>query len=122
MRIRALPLPVFALLTCTFTAVAIDQLRVRDPKAWWRYGQGTVEKSVVSVRPVGVYMEYGIYLTFSARGLGYPHYDSMEVRCDGQAAGTRTIQFDAAQLPSGVYVYRIQAGHYSATRKLLLIK
>lgn len=37
-------------------------------------------------------------------------------------AGTHTVQFDATELPSGVYVFRLAAGNYSETRKLLLIR
>ncbi len=37
-------------------------------------------------------------------------------------AGTYEVEFDAANLPSGVYFYRIEAGKYSDTKKLLLLK
>jgi hypothetical protein len=92
MRARPLLLSFIVLFAAVLTAGATDQLRIQDPKSWWRNGQGTIEKSVVSVRPVGVYMEYGIYLTFSARGLGYSQYDTMEVQ----------FQFD---LPAGSIVH-----------------
>jgi photosystem II stability/assembly factor-like uncharacterized protein len=39
-----------------------------------------------------------------------------------QSAGYKSVQFDATNLPSGVYLYRMQAGTYSATKKLLLMK
>jgi hypothetical protein len=39
-----------------------------------------------------------------------------------QTAGSHALQFDAGDLPSGVYFYRFQAGSYSATKKLLLLK
>ena len=36
--------------------------------------------------------------------------------------GTFTVQFDAGNLASGVYYYRIQAGQFSAARKMLLMR
>lgn len=37
-------------------------------------------------------------------------------------AGSHTVTFDATRLASGVYIYRIQAGSFIATRQLTLIK
>ena len=39
-----------------------------------------------------------------------------------QNAGSYSINFNASSLPSGAYFYRIQAGNYSQTMKLLLLK
>ncbi len=39
-----------------------------------------------------------------------------------QSAGTHSVQFNAADLPSGVYFYRLEAGDQSSTKKLLLLK
>lgn len=38
------------------------------------------------------------------------------------SAGTHKAQWDAAGLPSGVYFYRIQTGHFTATKKLMLLR
>ncbi|HFE53381.1 MAG TPA: T9SS type A sorting domain-containing protein, partial [Bacteroidetes bacterium] len=37
-------------------------------------------------------------------------------------AGHHEVTFSAEGLPSGVYIYRIQAGSFTATRKLTLLK
>jgi hypothetical protein len=37
-------------------------------------------------------------------------------------AGEYMIEFNASQLPSGVYLYRLSAGSFSLTRKMILLK
>jgi hypothetical protein len=37
-------------------------------------------------------------------------------------AGTYSIKFDANTLPSGIYFYRIEAGSFTAIRKMILMK
>jgi len=37
-------------------------------------------------------------------------------------AGRHTIAFDAGSLPTGMYLYRLEAGSFTAARKMLLIK
>jgi hypothetical protein len=39
-----------------------------------------------------------------------------------RTAGTHTATFDAGRLTSGVYLYRLQAGGYSAIGKMMLVK
>jgi hypothetical protein len=39
-----------------------------------------------------------------------------------QSAGYHSITFSAGNLPSGVYFYRLQAGTYTDTKKLLVLK
>jgi hypothetical protein len=39
-----------------------------------------------------------------------------------QAQGRYEVKFDASQLSSGVYIYRIQANDYIASRKMMLLK
>jgi hypothetical protein len=39
-----------------------------------------------------------------------------------QTAGYKSVDFDASHLASGVYFYRLQAGSFVQTRKMLLMK
>jgi hypothetical protein len=39
-----------------------------------------------------------------------------------ETAGVHSVRFDASGLPGGVYFYRLQAGMYHDTNKLLLVK
>nr|HPN75216.1 T9SS type A sorting domain-containing protein [Candidatus Neomarinimicrobiota bacterium] len=36
--------------------------------------------------------------------------------------GEYTVEFDGSYLPSGTYFYKIQAGNFSSTKKLILLK
>ena len=39
-----------------------------------------------------------------------------------QAAGTHQVQFGATGLPSGLYLYRIDASHFTEVRRMVLVK
>ena len=39
-----------------------------------------------------------------------------------KAAGNYSVDFNASKLTSGMYVYNIQAGNYTATKKMMLLK
>ncbi len=39
-----------------------------------------------------------------------------------QAPGTYSVQFDASELPSGIYFYTLRAGNFAATKKMILLK
>ncbi|NIX01744.1 MAG: T9SS type A sorting domain-containing protein, partial [Phycisphaerae bacterium] len=38
------------------------------------------------------------------------------------AAGVHEISFDGRELPSGIYFYQMEAGKFSETRKMILMK
>lgn len=39
-----------------------------------------------------------------------------------QSPGNYEVKFDASNLPSGIYFYKLQAGNFDSTKKLILIK
>jgi hypothetical protein len=41
---------------------------------------------------------------------------------DTQLAGTFEVTFDATGLPSGMYFYRLEAGNYVETRRMVVVK
>jgi Ca-activated chloride channel family protein len=57
-----------------------NQLRVGDPRNSWQTYQGTIEEVSLTVSPKGLFMEYGLYLTFSSRGTEWTNQkDTLEV-------------------------------------------
>ncbi len=47
----------------------------------------------------------------------------VSVLVDGEKeAGSYTIEYNAAKMPSGIYIYRIQAGKFVQTKKMVLLK
>ncbi len=66
------------LLAFFVTGHCIERLYVDDPQNPWRNGTGTIEEVVISVRPAGIYMEVGLYLTFSADGVSFPPNTQLE--------------------------------------------
>lgn len=39
-----------------------------------------------------------------------------------QASGFKSVEFDASHLASGVYIYKLTARTYAASRKLIVVK
>lgn len=70
------------------------------------------------------------YISYSIRGLGFVRlkvYDVLgrEVATlvnEVQDSGFKSVEFDGSNLPSGVYLYRLVAGSFSTTKKMLLIR
>lgn len=54
-------------------------LRVSDVRNSTYSTQGTIEECLLSVRPKGLFMEFGLYLSFSSRGSNFKPSDSLEV-------------------------------------------
>lgn len=77
---KLLTILIYLLLFIPGYVFASDNLRVLDPQASWRYAQGNIEDATISMRPRGLYMEYGVYLTISARGANFSANDNLEVQ------------------------------------------
>ena len=73
------------LLSCLMLIAVINlfgynDLKVGDPRNTWWTNQGTIEKASLTVRPKGLFMEYGLYLTFSSKGSNWTsQLDTLEV-------------------------------------------
>lgn len=70
----------FVLLLGVINVFGYNDLRVGDPRNGWWTSQGTIEEALLTVRPKGLFMEYGLYLTFSARGTNWTSVnDTLEI-------------------------------------------
>jgi hypothetical protein len=64
-------------------AKANFNLTVGDPReGWWTNQQGTIEEATLTVHPRGLYLEYGLFLTFSAADASFQPDDSLEIVLD----------------------------------------
>lgn len=71
---------VITLLLCSSHLFGYNSLTVGDPRASWYTYQGTIEEATLAVRPKGIFIEYGLYLTFSSRGTVWNNVnDTVEV-------------------------------------------
>jgi hypothetical protein len=59
---------------------AYTSLYVQDPRNWGGLQMGTIEEAVVTLKPLGIYMQTDLYLTFSARNTSYNSSDTLEVQ------------------------------------------
>jgi len=48
--------------------------------------------------------------------------EMIELVNEEKTAGTYNVEFNASSLPSGIYYYKLQAGEYTATKKMILLK
>jgi len=81
MKQKILLLSISLLILSTSTLFSTDRLYIRDPQNW-RVGTGTIEDATISVKPNGLYMEVGLYLTISSKGLNFYGQDQLEVEFD----------------------------------------
>jgi len=70
-----------ALIILPSALYSANRLLIRDPQSW-RYGTGTIEDATISIKPKGIYMEVGLYLTISSKGLNFYGQDQLEVELD----------------------------------------
>lgn len=54
-------------------------LTVGDPRNTWWTEQGTIEEAEIHVRPNGIFMDFDLFLTFSARDSYFSSFDTLEV-------------------------------------------
>ncbi len=66
-------------LLCCRIASAYTYLQVQHPQQTWRYTRGEIKEATLSVRPLGLYMEYGLYLTLAAPANYFTAQDSVEI-------------------------------------------
>ena len=68
------------LIFCITNVFGYNNLRVGDPRNSWQTSQGTIEEASLTVAPKGLFMEYGLTLSFSSRGTGWTNVkDTLEV-------------------------------------------
>ncbi|MBK9248997.1 MAG: hypothetical protein IPM69_13005 [Ignavibacteria bacterium] len=64
-----------------FTEASSQSLKVQDVRQTWRQDNGSIDSAVMTVKPVGAYFEYGLYLTLSAKGTSLTNVsDTLEIQ------------------------------------------
>lgn len=72
---------IFLLQLFSVFAQSLDYLFVLDPRQGWNRAKGRIEEVLITARPRGLYMEYGMFLTISAKGtfLDNTSYQNLEI-------------------------------------------
>lgn len=73
-------LSIIALFLFTTSSYAYTSLYVSDPQEWSVGGQGSIDQATLTIKPAGVYLQYELFLNFSANELGYSVEDTLEVQ------------------------------------------
>ncbi|MFA6482605.1 MAG: VIT domain-containing protein [Bacteroidales bacterium] len=63
---------------------AQNTLWISDPQVGWNWQRGTISEASLSVHPKGLYLEYGLYLTFSVASNNYNAATQLEIALDFQ--------------------------------------
>jgi hypothetical protein len=81
------------LLTLFLSIYGYSWLNVNNPhSASWNSGQGSIDEATLTIEPKGAFMEYGVYLTFSAKNAGYSESDTLEITYSFELPGNSMIQ------------------------------
>ena len=74
---------IIILLFSLINVFGYNNLYVGDPRNSWQTNQGTIEDASLTVSPKGLFMEYGLYLSYSSRGTNWTQAkDTLEVTLD----------------------------------------
>lgn len=105
-------------LVVSLTTTGVSELTNSTPHTWslgQNYPNPFNPATVISYQiPVNTYVTLKVYDM-----LGREVKTLVNER---QTAGTHLVTFDAGNLASGVYFYRMQAGSFVQTKKLILMK
>ena len=64
-----------------FSTLSAQQMRIQDPKNTWRIYSADIKEALISIKPHGLFIEYGIYLSYSAPDdFGLTPKDTFEVQ------------------------------------------
>lgn len=69
----------FTILCCQLVSAA-TYLQIQHPQQTWRYCRGEITEATLSIRPQGLYMEYGLYLTMAASPSYFSSQDAVEIQ------------------------------------------
>jgi hypothetical protein len=111
-RVRTIPMPVLDVCSVTGTEEAEET-----------FGEGLLQNYPNPFNPVTIIRyELPKESNVSLRVFNMLGQEVAVLVDEVQAAGHRSVEFNASGLPSGMYLYRLTAGDFVATKKLVLLK
>ncbi|MFO7616825.1 MAG: VIT domain-containing protein, partial [Bacteroidales bacterium] len=72
-------LTIALLFTAILSVQAQNTLWINNPQYTWYWQQGVITEATLTVRPAGLYLQYGLYLTYSASQTNFNAEDKLEV-------------------------------------------